>query len=294
MNMFFRFGWLSGFLLASSVAGVSQSTANVPMPAVGVPMVQLGGFVGGGAVGAFVNGGNPFQAVVGRPYSAEQISEHVQTLADGTHISQTAMKVMLYRDSLGRTRTDRQLLSPPGLVMASRPALVEIIDPVAGFHYILDESNHVARRRPWLPMMNRVNPAAAAVNGNAGAPSLLTATAPNPGPAPSARLSRPRPDLHHESLGSQNIDGILAEGTRTTITYPEGMVGNDRPITTVSESWTSPDLKIEILSKRSDPRNGESSTKLTNLVQSEPDPALFQIPADYTITDEQQPGAVVR
>jgi hypothetical protein len=68
--------------------------------------------------------------------------------------------------------------------------------------------------------------------------------------------------------------------------------GNDRPITTITETWTSPDLKTVVLSKSSDPRYGESTTKLTDIVMAEPDPALFQIPGDYSVVDE--PAPVVR
>ena len=42
-----------------------------------------------------------------------------------------------------------------------------------------------------------------------------------------------------------------------------------------------------ILSKRSDPRFGESTYRVTNIVRSEPDAALFQIPSDYTIIDSR-------
>jgi uncharacterized membrane protein (UPF0136 family) len=47
------------------------------------------------------------QAVAGAPYSAEEISSMVQTLADGTHITRTIPTRKLYRDSAGRTRTER-------------------------------------------------------------------------------------------------------------------------------------------------------------------------------------------
>ena len=98
--------------------------------------------------------------------------------------------------------------------------------------------------------------------------------------------------MSHESLGTQNIDGVTADGTRTTVIYPEGFIGNDRPLTVVSETWTSPDLKMVVLSKISDPRNGDSTTKLENLSQADPDPALFQVPADYAVTEMPQPAAV--
>ena len=47
----------------------------------------------------------------------------------------------------------------------------------------------------------------------------------------------------------------------------------------------SPELKTVVLSKNSDPRNGNSTTRLTNITRSEPDSSLFQIPADYEVID---------
>jgi hypothetical protein len=99
-----------------------------------------------------------------------------------------------------------------------------------------------------------------------------------------------RPQFSRESLGTQTIDGVLAVGIRTIVTYRIGAVGNDRPITSVSETWTSPELKTVVLSTNSDPRNGDSTTRLTNISRVEPDPSLFQIPSDYEIVDPQTPG----
>jgi hypothetical protein len=52
------------------------------------------------------------------------------------------------------------------------------------------------------------------------------------------------------------------------------------------ESWLSPDLKITVLMKNSDPRMGESTMRLRNIDRSEPDPALFRMPSDYKIVNE--------
>ena len=84
-----------------------------------------------------------------------------------------------------------------------------------------------------------------------------------------------------ESLGSQTIEGVVANGVRTTRTIPAGQVGNDRPISIVTEVWTSPDLKTIVSSKRNDPRMGEQTFRLTNIVRAEPDPSLFTVPADF-------------
>jgi hypothetical protein len=40
-----------------------------------------------------------------------------------------------------------------------------------------------------------------------------------------------------------------------------------------------------ILTKRSDPRFGESTYRVTNISRSEPDAALFQVPPDYAVKD---------
>jgi hypothetical protein len=79
------------------------------------------------------------RAVTGMPYSAQQTTEHVQTLADGTRITQPAQQVMLYRDSLGRTRTERTFAPPPGVAAVgyAAPGFIEISDLVGGNHYTL-------------------------------------------------------------------------------------------------------------------------------------------------------------
>jgi len=106
-------------------------------------------------------------------------------------------------------------------------------------------------------------------------------------PAPGA--SRPRPQTKNEPIGTQVIEGLLCDGTRNTITYPIGMFGNDREIVATGETWVSQELRAPVLTKRSDPRSGESVTKLTEINRAEPDPALFLPPPDYTIEDQQPP-----
>ena len=87
----------------------------------------------------------------------------------------------------------------------------------------------------------------------------------------------------------QTIEGVAAEGTRTITTIPAGQIGNERDINIVSERWMSPDLGVLVMSKRSDPRMGETVYKLTNVNRSEPAHSLFEVPADYTVTDAGKP-----
>ncbi|MBO0799313.1 MAG: TonB family protein [Blastocatellia bacterium] len=80
-----------------------------------------------------------------------------------------------------------------------------------------------------------------------------------------------------ESLGTQKIEGIAAEGTRYTDTIPAGAIGNERQIDIVRERWYSPELQMVILMSYSDPRYGETTQRLTNIDRSEPDSSLFSV-----------------
>lgn len=106
-------------------------------------------------------------------------------------------------------------------------------------------------------------------------------------------------EVNKESLGTQMIEGVMAEGTRVTFTIPAGKIGNAAPIVTVNERWYSPELQAVVMSKNSDPRSGETTYRLININRSEPDPSLFQVPSDYTIKENSfnfsgKPEEVIR
>jgi len=54
----------------------------------------------------------------------------------------------------------------------------------------------------------------------------------------------------------------------------------------VSERWYSPDLQTVVMTKRNDPRMGETVYRFTNVSRNEPARSLFEAPADYTVTDD--------
>jgi hypothetical protein len=85
---------------------------------------------------------------------------------------------------------------------------------------------------------------------------------------------------------------LQAVGIKDVTTYPAGWNGNDREYSSTHESWCSLDLHVIILNKLYNPDMGETTQRLTNINRSEPDPSLFELPADYTIT-EAKPGTVI-
>ncbi|HVG29231.1 MAG TPA: energy transducer TonB [Pyrinomonadaceae bacterium] len=96
-----------------------------------------------------------------------------------------------------------------------------------------------------------------------------------------------------ESLGKQTVEGVEAEGTRTTVTIPAGAIGNERAIQIVSERWYSPELQTVVMTKHSDPRFGETTYRLTNVSRGEPDHSLFEVPAGFEVTPPPPPGGML-
>jgi hypothetical protein len=248
------------------------------------------------ARGAFAGGfpGPSSAPVQGAPYSATIANESIQTLADGNRIVQSSTGTTA-RDSLGRTRQDAPLPSIGNLSPADAPHLVFIQDPVAQASYTLNLTDKTAMKGPSAPGF----PGPIASVSTGGPMISLRGVA---GPVAATQLQPQMVTIHSaaladegeaqtEDLGSKTMEGVIVIGTRTTRTIPAGQVGNDKPLSIVTEVWTSPELKTVVYSKRSDPRMGDQTFQLTNIVRAEPDPSLFSVPADFKILDT--PGPIV-
>lgn len=248
--------------------------------------------------------------VKGAPYSAEAVTEATQTLADGNRIVNKSTAT-LYRDSEGRTRREQTLRSiGPFATAGEPPQTIFINDPVAQMNYVLDVRTHTARKTPSFRFEVRV-PLPAEGGKPPGAPE---------GPAPPAQPDRGENNgnayvmtttpaaagagykveyfgggkrAKTESLGKQKVEGVEAEGTRTTVTIPAGEIGNALAIDIVNERWYSTELQTVIMTKQSDPRFGETVYRLANIDRSEPDKSLFQVPADYTIKTPDSSSASI-
>jgi hypothetical protein len=211
------------------------------------------------------------------PFSADVITETSRTLADGNHIRQT-VNSKVYRDSEGRSRRE-QAVNLNGLAPdAGMQQMVFINDPVAGVNYSLNAKEHTGTKFVR--------------NGDGRGLQRQSPDASGGGPSPRAGGSDGRPvrmsgvvATKTESLGHQTIEGVQAEGRRTTMTIPAGGVGNELPILIVTESWYSTELQTAVLSKHSDPRSGEIVTRLMNISRSEPAHTLFEAPADYKLSE---------
>ena len=225
------------------------------------------------------------KTVKSAPFSAIAETSFVQPLLGG---GQTTRKstAKLYRDSEGRTRREQTLnMVGPFATAGDSPEMIFINDPVAGANYMLDPRNRTARKMPVRQASSsdeRKPPSFSEPGSEAG-------RRPSP-PEGRKQSSESNGGAKTESLGKQMIEGIEAEGIRTTFTIAPERSGYDQPLEIVSERWYSPVLQEVILSKHRDPRYGETIYRLTNINRSAPAAALFQPPADYTVTETRPFG----
>ncbi len=245
---------------------------------------------GGGAIVTYAGGGGG--VVTGSPMSAKEVNKTVQTLSDGTEIENTHA-TMFYRDSQGRTRTEPVGTDGP----------ITITDPVAGVRITIMPATKTAIRTlaPALTagarggsVTSTFSYTTSSGSGDSGVVALkvadevkalaeLRATA-----AKSTTVSKNQSST--EDLGMLMQNGLMAQGTRNTLTIPQGQIGNNRDIHVINERWYSKDLQMLVKSTNTDPRYGVTTYELQNISLNAPDPTLFQIPTGFTVTEGGRGG----
>jgi hypothetical protein len=263
-------------LLLCVVIPVQAQTQPQPAAPMGFQPVQT---LGVGRAGRGLAAMPIPRAETGKPFSATVTTQTVQTLIDGTHVSQTTTMVE-YRDAEGRVRTETAQRAG----RATEPARTIVIrDPVAGVTWRLNPTLRSATRTA-----TPVVPAAAARgtrivrSDGSTEPPVVSVEIPQ-GTLRDLEIQLPRSPGLVEDLGTVNVNGVPARGTRFTTTVPAGAIGNDRDFRSVEERWFSSELNLLIKSVTTDPRFGTTTYELTNISRQPPDPGLFQVPPGYSV-----------
>src|SRR5215471_14968805 len=203
--------------------------------------------------------GEHIPSVPGLPFSARVELEMVNQLQDGTLITHKTYNLDA-RDSQGRTRNEARNWINSASGEEPRLTRIELYDPATKLRTNLYPLTKTARQWP------------------VGTPGPIAAASPA---SPSAK-----PETSREEIGTDTIEGVPVRGVRVSQTYATGSLGNDRPLTIVTEYWYAESVKINLLTKRTDPRYGVQTVRVTDLVRQEPDATLFAIPDDYKLLKE--------
>jgi hypothetical protein len=271
-------------LLIASAALIAPSIAHAQGGGRGAGVAQIATFHVGTTEILNVEPMENVPAIAGAPFSADASTEFTQMLSDGNRIERR-FTTSLARDGRGRTRSEQDVAMLGPLVVLQKgmnwthgsaaaaahgepPRFTVIADPVEGVTYTLDERAKEARRSPskmttqQFIEVQKLNDKLLGVGRGTGANAVVV-----------------------ESLGTRQIEGVRAEGTRLTTTIPAGQIGNLNPIHVVNERWFSKELQMAVLITRRDPRSGDTVYRLANIVRNEPPPDLFTVPSDYRIVD---------
>ena len=222
------------------------------------------------------------------PYTGKVRTTFEQKLADGNTIHSSS-EVREARDSEGRWMTERQMGCAPGSDGQMHPlTFVNVNDPVAHTSMNWTEGDdlqpkvvHVFHQpQPQTPIQKQELTPEQQEQRQKMLEALQT------------RAQDQRADTRTEQLGTKTIAGIGADGFRTTRTIPAGAQGNDLPMEIVNETWRSKDLGLTLMRINDDPRRGRTTAEYIELQQGEPDPALFNPPAGYTIEEQTLTGNV--
>jgi TonB family protein len=240
-------------------------------------------------VSTFGTSGARIGTVKNAPFSGEMVCEGIQTFADGNRIV-NRMSFMIYRDREGRMRRETSFkIRDAGSGEYKEQKKIQVSDPFGGHNFTLDPQNRTAHKSTFLllgpmreiPGVRSFQPVEGGLVSNGGA--IATGNVCGPRPIRAVGGLSANAETNNESLGTQVIEGVAAEGTRITQTIPVGSINNERPIEIIYERWFSPELQLDLSVKSVDPRSGEWTQQFININRGDPDASLFEIPSDYTV-----------
>jgi hypothetical protein len=219
-----------------------------------------------------VVGGPP---ILNAPFSATIRTTHEQKFVDGNSVHGLIV-THAYRDSAGRVRGETSGLCNIGPDGQLRPTITISVDDVAIWTFMSWQANDTGEK--VARVYHQPDPKTVA----AAAPPLTEQQRQR-----NAQLqAHTRKYTRNEKLGSKMIGGVMTEGSRQTTTIPAGEQGNDRPIETTDELWTTRDNTMTMLHIQDDPRAGHTVTEVTELDRSEPDSSLFAPPPGYKLVEQ--------
>jgi hypothetical protein len=176
------------------------------------------------------------------------------------------------RDNLGRIYNEfRPLQSASGPAQKPLPVMrVHLYDPRTRMYSFL----YPQRRTFWVGAVNRP-------------PATETR---DPFASPTGRALPQSQFASEEDLGVRTIAGTQVRGVRETQTIPAAASGTGKDVLVTDEYWYSDELHINMETRHRDPRTGSSVMKVTEVSRQDPDPALFEVPADYKPIESPSAG----
>jgi len=187
----------------------------------------------------------------GRPFTATAVVELERyDEEDVDPVSRTLS--LIARDAKGRTHNEVRRLMPESFHGTPQILVVRIFDPETLMEVTYDPVRHAGTRqiRPDSPK-----------------PFLSGA------------------GVKTQNLGTSTMDGLQTKGVRHWAVISTGAAWWKKSAQVEEEVWTSEDLHLSLLLKRSDERSGSLTVGISNLKREEPPASMFEVPAGIKVQD---------
>jgi hypothetical protein len=203
--------------------------------------------------------------VPGKPFTAVDRLEHTRIDQDGKVLSFKTTRDIA-RDSRGRIYKVARLPEPFTANGTPPTYMIELYDPQTRIYTLI----YPRSKTFWKGDLDHT-------------PSLL---------AQEYFYGRPMHDglpiyrfAKEEDLGTQTMEDLPVHGIRETQTVVDG---TGKSIAVTDEYWYSDDLRMSLAAKDNIPDGGSVTVTVTKLTETEPDPAIFEIPAGYKQRDKPE------
>jgi hypothetical protein len=249
--------------------GIKTILEYVPRLRVYSTLFLLLGVLPGAAVPAQTASDNADGRILKAPFSAQRRFTSVEKLADGT-TRRSESGGSKARDSLGRTYSADErhwTYLDKGKSVLGSEMLYRIDDPMANTETRWDSTTKEVKVIHWPK------------SATGGAACSLCDS-----------FSADVPGTVVEKLGVRTIEGVVAEGKRSTYKITEAQDQNGQALSVVHESWYCAELKIVVLETNDDPRSGTTRDELVGIVRREPDVAKYRPPTNYVVHDVRLPA----
>jgi hypothetical protein len=197
----------------------------------------------------------------GMPFTGRGHTAVTRTTENGVSLT-TYLEANAGRDSQGRVYRERHRFGPDGVNLQTTLYETYVLDPIAHSRTECDYVTHSCIVTSYRPQLSFVVP-------------------------PAGPFDKGQRFLTRENLGEQTMEGLPVVGTRETINYAPGNIGNNQSVISSREFWYSLDLKTNLSVIRKDPREGTTTVHFTIFSRAEPDPAIFAVPPGFTVHDER-------
>ncbi|HWE86882.1 MAG TPA: hypothetical protein VG267_18195 [Terracidiphilus sp.] len=201
----------------------------------------------------------------GAPFDLKLGAEWSRAMANGGSFTLVNER-RIVRDSRGRIYQERFTLVPKGGDLQPQMTVFQITDPDQHTWYNCAPYNKVCDLRSYR---------------------LSTTMHFQPQLETSGALPDGKGYRQDDDLGEGSQHGLGTHGYREVYSFNPGAMGNDKEMTITREFWFSPQLGINLSSLVDNPQTGKQIFTVKELSTSEPDPSMFEVPADYRVIDRR-------